>query len=117
MNNAWKVGIAFLAILVVVSVGSLLIRQYGWTWPGDRRRISEEAEEQHCSILSISWAWFPLFHGPFAWEWYPRGSRFYVVACRDQSGAERVAYVLIGPERFFAWDFYGRLTWRWVKKW
>jgi len=115
MNDGWAWRTVAVAAILVVAAGSGAgIRLY--LWMSDRDRIGEEAEEQRCSIQSISWAWFPFFQGPFAGEWYPRGSRFYRVACRDRSGASRIAYVLIGPESFFGWDLYGRLTWRWAKK-
>jgi hypothetical protein len=92
----------------------------------DRDRILDEAGSKEADVLSIRWCWLPIRCGPFAWfERLLPGCRVYRVRARERSGAERTAYVLIGPRRLVSrwesWESradqaYGTLTWRWAEK-
>ena len=113
----WIILTGFLVALV-----ASLIAQYR----SDRGRIGDEADTKGAEVLSIRRCWLPFCYGPFAWfECLFPGCRVYQVRARERSGAERSAYVLIGPRRFMSrwesWDsraqqWYGTLTWRWAEK-
>jgi hypothetical protein len=111
---------AFPVILLVLVV-SLIGRSRS-----DRDRILDEADSKDAEVLSTRWCWLPFRYGPFAWfECLFPGCRVYRVRARERSGAERTAYVLIGPRRFVSrwesWEsrreqWYGTLTWRWAEE-
>jgi hypothetical protein len=91
----------------------------------DRDRILDEAGSKDAEVLSIRWCWLPFGYGPFAWFECLPGCRVYRVRAGERSGAERTAYVLIGPRRLVSrwesWESradqaYGTLTWRWTEK-
>jgi hypothetical protein len=108
-------------IILIVLLGSAIVQSRR-----DRDRIRDEADSKEVEVLSIRRRWLPFSYGPFAWfECLFPGCRVYRVRARERSGAERAAYILIGPRRFVSrwesWESrreqgYGTLTWRWAEK-